>query len=70
MFLEEVFDVLHVESVVHVWIGLQCGRLQHLITASPHIEELRVLLIVVCHAGDLPTLPVQVAHVGCHVKGN
>ena len=70
MLLEEWLDELHVHSVVHVWVELECGRLELLVSEAAVVQELGVLLVVVGQAGHLATFPVEVTHVGSPMQGH
>jgi hypothetical protein len=67
---EEGLNDFHVHSVVHVGVELESRGEEVLVSEAAVVDELGVLLVVVCQAGDLAALPVEVAHVGGPVQGN
>ena len=63
MLFEEVLDVLHVEAVVDVWVPFECRHVKKFVSEGCSVQELLVLLIIVCESGQLSSLPRVVSYV-------
>ena len=63
MFLEERLDRLHVHPVVGVRVPFKCWCVKVGVPEICRDRILLVLLVVMCHSRELPTLPRVVADV-------
>lgn len=69
MFLEERLHILHVHSVVLVWVELEGRGLKLLVAETPVVKELDILLVVERKTGNFTTLPGEMAQVSRTVQG-
>ncbi len=69
MLFHEMFEVLHVQAVVHVWVELQC-RCQKKFVAQAYIGyKLLIFHVVVGQAGQLASFPTVMTDVKAVMEG-
>ena len=69
MFLEEPFECLLVQSVVHIGVPFESWLEESCVSPACAAGVLLVALVVVRQTGKLATLPAEVALVPGHVQG-
>ena len=69
MLFEEALKALHLETVVHIGVPLECRLEQGAVPPSPSCRVLLVAHIVVRQTRKFAALPAEVALVPAHVQG-